>query len=78
MDPDSDPAISDIDLQDANKKPKTNLNKNCFSFLLFEGTFLLDDTRIRIRIYKPKTNGSEGSGFATLVQGKRCHSTVLH
>jgi hypothetical protein len=37
VDPDSDPAIFAIDLQDANKK--TNLKKKNFCLLLFEGTF---------------------------------------
>jgi hypothetical protein len=36
-DPDSDPVIFVIDLQDANKK--ANLFKKFFGLLLFEGTF---------------------------------------
>jgi hypothetical protein len=37
MDPDLDPAIFGIDLQDANKK--TNFLTRFFCLLLFEGTF---------------------------------------
>jgi hypothetical protein len=37
MDPDSDPALFVIDLQDSNKK--LILKKKFFCFLLFEGTF---------------------------------------
>jgi hypothetical protein len=37
MDPDPDPAIFVIDLQDPNKK--TNFSKKHFCLLLFEGTF---------------------------------------
>jgi hypothetical protein len=37
MDPDSDPAVFVIDLQDANKKQI--LTKKFFCLLLFEGTF---------------------------------------
>jgi hypothetical protein len=39
MDPDPDPAIFVIDLQDANKKGKTYLKNSAYHFLTFTFTF---------------------------------------
>ncbi len=57
MDPDSDPAIFIIDLQDANKKL---IYKKIFCILLFEGTF---SSIFKNKKVKKKSRNSRNQGF---------------
>ncbi len=61
MDPDPDPAIFVIDLQDANKI--LSLNKKCFCLLLFEGTFT---SFYKEKNAQKKSQNSRNQGFSYL------------